>query len=359
MGSTGQPEASFRRPEVQRLVSLLVAVLTLGTLGFMLLEGWSLRESLYMTVITVTTVGFGEVRALTPPGEVFTMVLIFAGFTTFSYGAVVVGRALLINLPARQRKRMQKSIDALSGHVVLCGFGRLGQIVRRELEAAGQQFVVLDHDPEVIAALGEEGLLALQGDATHEEVLARAGVARASGVIAAVHSDADNVFITLTARGMNPEVPIVARAEDPRTESKLLQVGATQVVAPYALGGRRLAQAFLRPGAVDLADLAMGRSRGEMLIEEIPLPEHLAEDANTLAGLRLGSRFGLIAVGVRAREDGRLRFNPRAATPLHAGDRLLVLGGREGIDAFQAFLRERTEPGAAAAGSQAAGKNPD
>ena len=331
----------LRRRNLSLLLLWVLVVILGGALGYMAIDGSSFLEALYMTVITVSTVGFGELGHISQAGRLFTILLIGAGVTTFYFAGAVIGQAILANLPTRERKRMQKIIDDLSGHVILCGYGRFGQIVRQELEKADRAFVVIERDEVAATELAEEGVPCLHDDATHEETLVRAGIARASGVVAAVGTDAGNVFISLTARQLNPQCPIVARAEDPRSEQKLRMVGATQVVTPYIVGGRRLAQAFLRPGAIDLVDLAMGVGEQEVLIEEIPLPSRLPQDPCTLSGMELGARFRLIAVAVRpGGGEGALQFNPTATTPVHPGDQLLVMGERHQLDAFQRYLRE-------------------
>ncbi len=312
----------------------------LGSLGYLVIEDMSLLEAVYMTVITVSTVGYEETRVLSDAGRIFTVGVITAGVTTFFFAGGLVAQATLANLPRRLERRMHKVIQTLSDHVILCGYGRLGQVVRQELEASGREFVVIDHQEEVIADLRAHDVPCLLGDATDEELLLTAGLERAAGVIATVGTDADNVFISLTARQCNPGCRIVARAEDPRSERQLRRVGADRVVPPYQLGGMRLAQAFLRPSAVDLADLALGDSQHEVIFEEVQLPAHLPEDRRTLAELRLGSRFSLIAVAVHHPDDTRA-FNPRADKPLQPGDSLLVLGEREDIDGFQRYLASR------------------
>jgi len=331
-----------------RLLSVWVGlVLAGGTLGYMLIEGMGAFEALYMTVITVSTVGYEEIGQLSTVGRVFTLLVITAGVTTFFFAGGLLARAVLSGLPRRNQRRMERNIDKLHDHVILCGYGRLGQVVREELEAAGRPFVVIEREEELVEELRNSRVHCLHGDATDEELLLQAGLDRASGVIATVGTDADNVFITLTARQRNPECRIVARAEDPRSERQLLRVGANRVVPPYQLGGLRLAQAFLRPSAVDLADLALGERNHEVIFEEIPLPANLPADQRTLAEMRLGSRFSLIAVAVH-RSDGSRSFNPRADSPLCPEDSLLVLGEREDIDAFQRHLSQN---GAASAGA--------
>ncbi|KAA3613515.1 MAG: potassium channel protein [Planctomycetota bacterium] len=338
---TGNFEAAWLRRDIRRLLAMFAVLLISGTLGYVWLEGLSLIDALYMTFITITTVGFREVADLSPTGKVFTIGVIIAGVTAGSLAAGILARAVIARHTWFVQRRMQKLIDNLSGHVVLCGYGRLGAIVRRELEAASQDFVIIEQDDHKVHELLEDRTLFIQGNATHEENLIKAGVERAAGVIAAVHSDADNVFIVLSARQLNPSCPIVSRAEDFRTATKLRAVGASSVVTPHSLGGKRLAQALLRPTAVDLADLALGDDSHEVHFEELPLPAPLPKGCRSLAELQLGSHFSLIAVAVRSHDTGRLFFNPRADRPLYPGDLLLVMGELENINHFEEFLRER------------------
>jgi voltage-gated potassium channel len=316
----------------------IILVLTCGTLGYALIEGWSLLDALFITVLTVSFGGFREVGEISAPGQVLTIALIVAGVASFFFAGGVFARTLIKNMPIREAKRMQKSIDKLSGHIILCGCGRLGAIVRAELSLSQRNFVVIERDEDTIANLREDKVLSICGDATDEETLKLAGIERAAGVIAAVGTDADNVFITLTARRKNRTCPIVARAEDPRTEPKLMAVGATSVVTPYQLGGHRLAQAFLRPGAVDLADLALGSIRHEVLIEEVVIPASEVGQNRTLKTLEVSARFGLIAIAVR--NEGQLRFNPRAEEQLEEGDALMVMGHRVDVDAFAHAIKQ-------------------
>lgn len=333
-------ETLLLRSDALRVLLLGSALVLFGTFGFRVLEDAPWLDSFYMTVITITTVGVGVVTSPSPMGKILIVTLVLAGVTLGYMTAAILGRAVLTNFVFRTRKRMHKVIDGLSDHVILCGYGRLGQIVREELEALGKKFVIIEIAKDTARLLAEEQLLHIHGDATEDEILLQAGVERCSGVIAAIGSDAGNVFITLTTKEYNATCPIVARAEDPNTEHKLLLVGATSVVTPYSLGGRRLAQAFLRPGAVDLADLALGGGNHEVLIEEVALPLHMPDAMATLKGLDLGQRFGLIAVAVRHSSDGSLHFNPRADEELRPNDHLMVMGKREHIDTCLQFLSD-------------------
>ena len=334
-------ERLLQRRQLKRVIALGLGVLLLGTVSFRLIEGWPWFECLYFTVISVTTVGFAEIHEPSQPGRLIVMLIIGGGLLTTAMAVNTLGQHLLSNFHARNRTKMQRLINDISQHVILCGHGRLGQIVRRELEDAGRSYVVIETDAEAIAELQSEGALCLHGDATDEDVLQLAGVERAGGVIAAIGSDAGNVFITLTTRQYNAGCPIVARAEDPSSERKLKLVGATRVVTPYQLGGRRLAHAFLRPSAVELADLALGgQNDHEMLIEEIELPAGSAPHTTTLRDLDLGKRFRLIAVAVRPTGEERPQFNPATDRALAPGDHLMLMGLREDLDACIAWLTE-------------------
>jgi voltage-gated potassium channel len=328
-------ERRQHRREILRLLWLGLGVTAWGTIGFRVVEGWPIYECFYMTVITISTVGFGEVHPLSKGGQIIAISVILGGLFTSLKAANLIGMTMLSTYQLRNQKKMQRLIDEMSGHVILCGYGRLGKIVRRELEGLGKAFVVISDDDECQEELSAAGIPILIGDATTEESLKAAGIERASGVIAAISSDAGNVFITLSARELNPNCPIVARAENPNAAKKLKLVGATSVVTPYQLGGKRLAQAFLRPGAVGLADLALGSTASEVLIQEIELPESNAK-GSTLRTLDLGNRFGLIAVGVRRQNSEELVFNPGADLELNACDHLLVMGRQVDVDRFRA-----------------------
>lgn len=334
-------ERLLHRRRLKQVLGLGFGVLLFGTLSLRLMEGWPWFECLYFTVISVTTVGFAEIHEPSQAGRLIVMLVIGGGLLTTALAVNMIGLHALSNFHARNRNKVQRLINDLSQHVILCGHGRLGQIVRKELDEAGRAYVVIDSDEDAIAELQTAGVLCLHGDATDEDLLQLAGVERAGGVIAAIGSDAGNVFITLTTRQYNADCPIVARAEDPSSERKLKLVGATRVVTPYQLGGRRLAHAFLRPSAVELADLALGgQNDHEMLIEEIELPVGQEPHTTTLRDLDLSRRFRLIAVAVRPTGEERPQFNPADDRPLGPGDHLMLMGLREDLDACIASLTE-------------------
>lgn len=321
------PEELRRR--LGRVGLAIAVVLVGGTAGYMLLEGWTFLEGIYMTVTTIATVGFGEVRPLSNIGRWFTIILIVSGtgVMAFLLGTIVEYVVSGELTGALRRRRVQEAIDQLRDHYIICGHGRVGQEVVHDLEEAGVPVVILDR-----TAPGEELLRdhqCLAGDASDDQLLVRAGVARARGLVAATGDDNANIVITLTARALNPALVIVARASHPGAEAKLLRAGASHVISPYRIGGRRIATQLLHPRVTDFLDRVMHSREVEFWIEETRV-----EPASRLAGRPLGEAGIAAATGVNllalARQgDGVLLTNPGEATRLEAGDVLIGFGTRE------------------------------
>jgi voltage-gated potassium channel len=317
--------ASLSRLRVAAL--FVVAVVGVGVLGYRLLEGYTWLEALYMTAITLSTVGFQEVRPLSQMGRLFTVALLAAGLGVVLYTAVAIAEQVVAGEFQRilERRRMEKRIAVQRDHYLVCGFGRIGRVICRELATKPMPFVVVDHADEAIRKAEEAGYLVLQGDATDEATLLAAGVQQARGLFAALSTDAANVFVTLTAKELNPALFVVARAESERSERTLLRGGADKVISPYAMGGHRMAQAALRPAVVEFIDLATHHQSLELQLEEIGVASHSACDGVALGEAGLCEQYGVIVVAIK-RASGKMIFKPAPEETLQAGDRLVVLG---------------------------------
>ncbi len=311
-----------------RIAVLFLAVVVItGIVGYRLLEGYTWIEAFYMTIITISTVGFQEVRPLSWTGRMFTIGLLFAGLGVVLYTAGTV-TAKIVEGEFQQffgRRRMEKQIDALTNHYLVCGYGRIGEVICRELVSKPVPFVVIELEEARIRKVEEAGYLLLKGDATDEKVLLVAGVIRAKGLFATMPIDADNVFMVLTAKDLNPSIFVVARAETERSERTLAHAGANKVISPYAMGGHRMAQAALRPAVVDIIELATHYQSLELQLEEIVVPMGSPCEGVTLGDSGLCQEPGVIVVAIK-RALGEMIFHPSADERIEAGDRLVAMG---------------------------------
>lgn len=336
--------------EYQRLgyaLLFLLLVMAVGVATLMRVEHFTFMDALYMTVITLSTVGFGEVQPLSGAGRIVVSLMIMCGVVLIGYVSVAIGGIVLEGRLRRYLggRIMRKELDRLSGHYIICGFGRMGRIVSEELISEGEPHVIVTDDPEAAENLREEGRLVVQGDATEDEVLEEAGVKRAKGLVASVSSDVANLYITLTAREMslndNPDLYILARAAEDKAIRKLRHAGANRVVSPYHIGGTRLAMALLRPTVFDYLEVLSHRKDIKLSIEELSV-----EAASPLAGKVLREtpirrEYDLIVIGVLDYE-GRMVFNPGPEQPLTPGDRLILLGDKDKIGRLLKDIRVRS-----------------
>ncbi len=311
----------------------------IGAFGYVVIEGWSFFDGLYMTVITLSTIGYGETHTLSSGGRVFTMVLIFVGL---SVGTVVVGRAWRVVIERqfqkffdRQRK-MKEEIERTSGHTIFCGYSRLGRLAAQELRSAGVAVVVVDVDSERIAAAEAEGFLTVQGDATTDDVLLAAGIERADRLIALLPRDSDNLYIILTARELSPTLYIVSRAEDEAGEKRLKRAGVDRVISTYSLAARKLADGLMRPFVTDFFEIA-GRGHDGWKIEELRIPPQSRVCGKNLGQLawRQKSKVGIAAI-VSPRGD--LELNPSGDTIVEPGSTLIAIGWKSDIAALEAEI---------------------
>ncbi len=323
------------RRRLARFGVVLGAVVTVGTLGYMLLEGWNFFESLYMTVITLSTVGFSEVRPLSPVGRLFTTGMIVAGVGAVTYLFAAISQYIVSGeLTGSIRKaRMQQRIDDLSGHFVICGYGRVGQQVQLDLERKGKQCVVVEANED---ALGDAppGTLVVVGDAADDDVLLRAGIERAAGLVAATGDDATNLFVALSAHTLNLDLPIVARANDPATEPKLIRAGATHVISPYTLSGRRIARQLLYPSVTDFLDVVMHSGGLELWLEECHIAAGSDLHDKTAHEAEVRKLTGANVLAVRRHDQGAIMTNPPVEMRFEPGDVLIALGTRSQLEAL-------------------------
>jgi voltage-gated potassium channel len=323
------------RHHIRLWALVVVAVTVVGTAGYIVLAGWSFDDALYMTVITMTTVGYHEVRALDDLGRVWTMLVAVAGVAIIFGSIGILAESILSEAASgrRERRRMVNAVSALRGHFVLCGYGRVGTTVAGELRHAGVPFVVIDTNPASLATATADGLLVVEGDATRDEILREAGVDRARGLITTVDSDANNVYVTLSARAMNPGLFIVARANQDGAEAKLLQAGADRAVSPYTRAGRQIAELATRPRVADFIDYALSHGELAFSMEEVEIAAGGPLDGRTIGSL-VGEGIHPLAI---VRGPGDYEPNPPADRVLAPGDGLIVSGTSDTLRA----LRER------------------
>ncbi|MEP7304707.1 MAG: potassium channel protein [Acidobacteriota bacterium] len=313
-------------------VGMLVSVVVGGTIGYMVIEGWDAWDAFYMTVITVTTVGYREVHDLTRAGQAFTVVLLFGGVGAALYTFTLLATAVVEGgLPTRfQRRRQTHMLQTVKDHFIICGYGRIGSIVVKQFQRQQVPMVVIERDPVRMQAALDAGVLAVDGDASREDVLRRVGIDRARGLIAVVGTDAENVYAVLSARVLRPDLFIVSRAETDDATVKLKRAGADRVISPYQIGAAQIAQTALRPAVVDFVELATGTDNLELSMEEISIAPGSALAGRTLLDANLRQRLGVIVVGIQ-RTDRRMDFNPPPEGTLLVGDKLVVLGRADSL----------------------------
>ncbi len=320
-------------------LGLLIAILMIGTFGYMWIEDSSFLDGLYMTMITITTVGYSEVVHLSPAGKLFTMVIIFLGVGFVLYLVSKITETVVEGGLQRilGRITMEKKVAKLKDHYIVCGYGRIGKEICKSLKENNRTFVVVERDRQEVKRIDNKGYFVLEGEASDDEVLLQAGIKQAKGLIAVVSSDADNVYIVLSARGLNPDLFIMARSSGVEgTETKLLRAGANKVVSPYFIGAIRMAQLVVRPTVVDFVDLTVQGELG-LRLEELSVSARASFVNKTLMGSDLRQRFDVIVVAIKS-QLGEMLFNPSPHTEIREGDTLVVLGKHDNIKALEVEL---------------------
>lgn len=305
-------------------VALLVSVVVFGTVGYSLIERWTLWHAFYVTVLGISTV---DLPPLSRAGQIFTVFVLVSGvgatLYTFTLLATVVVEG---GLPKRlQRRREARMLETISDHFIICGYGRIGSIVAAQFRRQRVPHVVVERDPERVQLAMDHGALSVEADASKEEVLKRVGIDRARGLVAVVGTDAENVYTVLSARVMRPNLFIVSRAETDDATQKLKRAGADRVISPYQIGGVQIAQTALRPAVVDFVELATSADNLELAMEEITIAQRSPLSNRSIVDANLRQRYGVIVVGIQ-RLDRRVEFNPEPDTRIQSGDKLVVLG---------------------------------
>lgn len=313
-----------------------VLVLFVGFLGYQMVEGTGPLDALYMTVITITTVGFREVVEMGPGGKVLTMGLIGAGVVTVTYAAFTTAEYVVEGhlRDELERRRMDRGISNLRDHTIVCGFGRVGRHLAATLERDGSPFVVVDNDEEKLEDVTSHGYLRVRGDATEEHVLAEAGMPRAAALVACVNTDADNVLVTLTAKGMNPNCVVIARVKADENERKLHRAGADRVISPSTIGGRRIAQILTRPTVADFLDGIAGGAT-DYTLEEVTVESGGELDGLTLREAGIRERFHCTVLALRHASNQHLDSHPAPSARLVVGDVLVVMGSEDDVVALR------------------------
>jgi voltage-gated potassium channel len=319
---------------------ILLIIVTIGIAGYTLMEGWSVLDSFYMLVITLFTVGFGEVHALSAGGKILTMLLIVSGVGTAIYTVGQLGEMIIEGqiFGYRRRKRMERKIKDMKDHYIICGYGRVGHQVAEEFESAKVSYVVIDIKPETAEELEPKGVPYIIGATSTDGKLEDAGVRKARGLIACADSDMENVFVTLSGRAANRDLYIVARASSKDAEQKLKLAGANRIISPYFISGRRMAALAIRPVAADFLDTVMHGEHLEFSLREIVIPERSRLMDKSLAEAEIRQKSGATVLAIR-KADGAFNLQPLALSRIEKGDILVVIGTQEQLELLEKMVK--------------------
>lgn len=320
-------------------IALSLIIIISGTAGYMIIENWRFLDALYMTIITISTVGYREVNQVGDVGRIFTIIVVFTGvgFTLYVAASVVQfmveGRMRII----LGRRRLDRKIDRLKNHYIVCGYGRIGRVLCGNLRRKPFEVVVIEKNPDLIPVMDSDGVLYISGDASDEDCLIKAGIQRAEGLVAVLATDTDNVFLVLTARQLAPNLKIIARASQAATKNKLKAAGADSVESPYEMGAASMAQRIIRPTVTSFLDLAFAHKRKDILMEEIPVSD-LSELINVqLKDSGIRQNFNLIIIAIK-KPDGSMLFNPSYEAAIMPGDTVIAVGEEENLQKLARIL---------------------
>jgi voltage-gated potassium channel len=340
-GTGTRPPPLVIRRSLLLAALLPVAILGIGTAGYVVIEGWSVLDALWMVAITLTTIGYGEVQPLSAEGRIFTMAYLAGGLSVGTYAVTRLTSALLegdivqLYRENRRRRRMKALVD----HYIVIGYGRLGEVVVRELQETGAQVCIVESDPDIVQRLERDGAIAiLQGDGAEDSVLRQAGIERARGLAVTAAPVAQAIFVTLSARQLNPAIPILTRVDSDESSVKARRAGATAVVSPHIMGGWRMAHGLARPHTTNFLDLATLAEHDDIMLDEVEVDVESKWVERTLGEMQVAREQGVLVVAIR-RASGEMVVTPTAATPLHACDILIVVGEPARVKKFNEVIR--------------------
>ncbi|SHJ29848.1 voltage-gated potassium channel [Desulfatibacillum alkenivorans DSM 16219] len=321
------------------LILMTVFVILGGSVGFMIIEGWSFLDALYMTIITISTVGYKEVGDLDENGRFFVIIFIFFGVGLFMYAVAFIAQ-FMVEGRLREilgRRKLENQIKKLKNHYVVCGYGRIGSVLCKDLIHGKKQIVVVEQEEKYLESLNKEGILYLLADATDEETLIQAGIKQARGLVAALGSDAQNVFVVLTARQLNPDLFIMARANVQSSMPKLMAAGSNKVVSPHDIGAKRMADGILHPNVTDFLELASCNTQDDINMEEIPVAEDSKLAGVALFESNIRKDLNLIIIAIK-KSDGAMSFNPEFSAIITPGDTVIAVGKRGNLSQLEKIL---------------------
>ena len=326
-------------PAVKNFIFFL-ALFTFGTSGYMIIEGWDVIDSMFMTTITLATVGYSEVNQISPEGRLFTVVLIFFGVSLFLY---VVGNTMQFLVEGRirvilGRRKLEKIISKLSDHYIICGYGRIGRGLCQYLLQKNLKVLIVERDEDRIHAMEDDKVPYIIGEANEEESLEKAGITRAKGLVAVLGSDPDNVFVVLISKQLNPSVFVVARANQDMAKKTLESAGADKVISPYDLGARRMAHAILRPTVIHFLEMAFADQETDINFEEIPVAADCKLANTTLMESQIRKNLDVLIIAIK-KADGKMEFNPKPDSMIQVGDTIITVGQTAKLKELECLLK--------------------
>lgn len=326
--------------KIRVVIYLFITTVLVGTIGFKIVggESWSILDSLYMTVITLSTVGFQEVHHLEPAGKIWTIIVISLGIGIVAY-AVSQAKEFIQNFDRFRRRKMSKKLSRLKNHFIVCGYGRMGKVICKELQKEKLLFVVIENDLEKIPDIEDRDYLVIKGDATLDETLELAQIKKAKGLAIVLSHDTDNLFVTMTAKTMNQELFIISRSSEVGNAVKFVRAGASKVVNPYEAGGHKIFQLLIAPYIEDSMEIKTPSRTLELLMEEIKLENCTKYEQVPIKLSRIREDFQLLIAGI-VHEDDEIVFNPDPKTKLNCSQTLMLIGEKESLRKFKDMVKE-------------------